>query len=138
MRTGIRTLYTYSDYSEKEFDEKFSTFKSYENLLLSDNDYYRILVDIIFYSGFKASTVDRYIESIHRHFRDYQVVCNYSLEEIEKIKIGSNMIKNKLKIDVCVKNAKVIMKIVNKYGSQKNYIESFNLILILMMMRCIN
>lgn len=121
-----RTLYTHSDYSEKEFEEKFRPFKDYENRIMSDDDYYRLLVDIIFYSGFRAATVDKYLERIHMHFPNYQVVSRYSLAEIEKIKIDPNMIKNRLKIDACVQNAKKVIEIADKYGSIKAYIESFN------------
>lgn len=121
-----KTRYTYSDYSKEEFDDKFSAFKSYEKRMLSDNDYYRIIVDIIFYSGFRASTVDKYIENIHRHFPDYKTVCNYSLSEIEIIKRDPNMIRNKSKIDACVHNAMIVSKLVDKYGTVKNYIESFH------------
>lgn len=121
-----KTLYIYSDYSKEEFDNKFSAFKSYEKRNLSDNDYYRIIVDIIFYSGFRASTVDKYIDNIHRHFPDYQTVCKYSLSEIEIIKNDPNMIKNKSKIDACVHNATIVSKLIDKFGSVKNYIESFH------------
>jgi 3-methyladenine DNA glycosylase len=121
-----KTLYTHSEYSEKEFDEKFSSFKDYENRIMSDDDYYRLLVDIIFYSGFRAATVDKYLERIHMHFPNYQVVSSYSLAEIEKIKTDTNMIQNKSKIDACVQNAKKVIEISDKYGSIKNYIETFN------------
>jgi DNA-3-methyladenine glycosylase I len=126
FQSVYRTLYTYSDYLEKEFEEKFNAFKNYQNRIMSDNDYYRLLADIIFYSGFRAATVDKYLERIHLHFPDYKVVCNYSLDEIEQIKNDSNMIQNKLKIDACVQNAKKVNEIVDKYGSIKDYIESFN------------
>jgi len=126
FQSVYRTLYTYSDYSEKEFKDKFAAFKCYGNRAMSDNDYYRRLVDIIFYSGFRASTVDKYLERIHIHFPDYQVVSNYSLEEIEKIKSDPNIIQNKSKIDACVQNAAKVTEIVGKYGSIKAYIESFD------------
>lgn len=121
-----KTLQTYSSYSEKEFDEKYESFKNYKNRTLSDNDYYRLLVDIIFYSGFRASTVDKYIERIHVRFPSYQVVSSYSHEEIERIKNDTNMIKNNSKIDACVHNAKKITELVGKYGSIKDFIESFD------------
>jgi len=119
------TLCTHSDYSEKEFEEKFEAFKNFKNRIMRNNDYYRLLVDIIFYSGFRAATVDKYLERIRVHFPDYQVVSNYSLDEIEKIKNDPNMIRNKLKIDACVKNAKKVAEIVDRYGSIDGYIESF-------------
>jgi len=126
FKSVCSTLYTYSDYSEKEFQEKFEVFKNYEKRIMSDNDYYRLLVEIIFYSGFRAAIVEKYIERIHLHFPDYRVVSSYLLEKIEKIKNDPNMIQNKSKIDACVQNAKRVTEIVNRYGSMKDYIESFN------------
>lgn len=120
-----KTLQKHSSYTEKEFDEKFKGYKTYENRVLSDNDYYQILVDIIFYSGFKASTVDKFLERIHTHFPNYQVVSNYSQEDIERIKIDPNIIKHKSKIDACVHNAKKVTAIIGEYGSIKEFIESF-------------
>lgn len=120
------TLCTHSDYTENEFKEKFEAFKRYENKAMSDNEYYQLLVDIIFYSGFRAATVEKYLERIHTHFPNYQIVSNYTLDEIEIVKNDSQMIRNRAKIDACVKNAKKVAEIVKKYGSVKDYIESFN------------
>lgn len=79
-----------------------------------------------FYSGFKASTVDRYLEKIRLHFPDYRSVSNYSLIEIEEIKNDPNMKRNKSQIDACIKNAKKVSEIVGKYSSIKNYIDFFD------------
>ena len=120
------TLIEQSDYSKQEFEEKFNDFKHYEKRKLDDNGYYKILVDVIFYSGFKAATVNKYNNTIHKHFSNYIVVSNYSNNQIDKISNDYNMIKNKSKINACIKNAKKIVEIVKEYGSVKNYIESFN------------
>lgn len=120
-----KTLQENSDYSKEEFIEKFDVYKGFENREMSDNDYYRLLVDIIFYSGFRAATVDKYLDRIHKHFADYRLVSKYSLVDIDQIKKDPKMIKNKLKIDACVQNAKKVAEIVNKYGSMKSYIDSF-------------
>jgi len=119
------TQYSNSSYTKTEFDEKFDGFKNYENKSLSNNDYYRILVDIIFYSGFRASTVDKYLATIHTYFGDYEVVLTYSPEQIEQIKSDSKMIQNRVKIDACIKNAEIIEGIVKKWGSVHAYINSF-------------
>lgn len=119
------TLCLNSEYTEQEFEDEFSRFKNYENRDISDNEYYRLLVDIIFYSGFKASTVDKYLDVIHSHFEDYEIVAKYNLDQVEEIKNDKNMIQNKAKIDACIRNAVRIKKIVEKYGSFKKYIDSF-------------
>lgn len=119
------TMLSNSSYTKTEFDEKFDLYKNYGNKDIVDNDYYKVLVDIIFYSGFRASTVDKYLDTIHAYFSDYKIVMQYSNEQAEQIKNDSKMIKNKAKIDACIKNAKRIDEIVSKHGSVKAYIKSF-------------
>lgn len=92
---------------------------------MSNNDYYKLLVDIIFYSGFKASTVGKYLDTIHSYFSDYKDVMTYTPEKLEQIKNDPKMIKNKAKIAACFKNAGRIDEIVRKYGSVQSYINSF-------------
>lgn len=119
------TLFSNSNYNQVEFDERFDVYKNYENRLMSNNDYYQLIVNIIFYSGFKATTVEKHLDIIHAYFQDYKVVMAYNLEEIEQIKNDPKMIRNKRKIDACVKNAEKIDGIVKEYGSVKSYIDSF-------------
>ena len=119
------TLYTNSTYTEKEFNEKFDVYKDYEYKNLSDNAYYQILVDIIFYSGFKASTVEKYLDTIHTYFSDYKVVMKYSPEFVEQIKNDPKMIRNNAKINACISNAMKIDHIVKEYGSVQIFIDSF-------------
>lgn len=120
-----RTLYMHSKYSEKEFEEEFEEYKHYKNRVMSDNDYYQSIVDVIFYSGFKAATVEKYLGRIHEHFSDYKTVSKYFPEKIAEIKDDPKMLKNKSKIDACVRNAKKVEEIVGEYGSMKAYMDSF-------------
>jgi len=120
------TLQKNSAYSDLEFKNYFEPFMHYENRVLSDNEYFRLLVDVIFYSGFKASTVNKYLERIHTHFSNYSIVSNYSSEDIETIKNDPDMIQNKKKIDACIKNAKKFTELIETYGSIRDYIESYH------------
>ncbi len=120
------TLQSNSQYTKEEFDEDFDCFKNYENKVFSNNDFYKILVDVVFYSGFKASTVEKYLRVIHSYFDDYKKVLKYNKEQVDIIKNDSNMIRNRNKIDACIKNAVKLEQIINKYGSVQNYINSFN------------
>lgn len=119
------TLFSNSSYTQTEFDERFDVYKNYENRVMSNNDYYQLIVNIIFYSGFRAATVEKYLDTIHAYFSDYKIVMDYDLEQIERIKNDPQMIQNKRKIDACVKNAAKINGIVKEYGSVKAYIDSF-------------
>lgn len=123
------TLFRNSKYTKEEFEINFAyfrNFKTYEQMNLSDNEYYTMLVDIIFYSGFRAAVVSRKIETIHSYFSNYEIVNKYSSEDLEEIYNDSKMIRNRLKIEACIKNAKRFKEIVNKYGSFKEYIDFYS------------
>lgn len=101
-------------------------FKHFEGRSRTDAEYFRILVEVIFYSGFRAATVTAKLTKIHGHFPDYQTVANYSDEQVGKIFADSSMIRNRIKINACVKNAKVFREIVQEYGSFQNYVDNFS------------
>jgi DNA-3-methyladenine glycosylase I len=121
-----RTLCTNSDYSTSELKKRFETYKYNENKKMSDNDYYKTLVDIIFFSGFKEVNIESCIEQTHKYLPDYRIVSNYTQDKINEIKNDPTMMLNKFKVDACIWNAKKIAELVKKYKSMKNYIESFN------------
>jgi len=52
------TLKKQSWFSDIDFDKKYGRFKTFENKSRTDNEYFEMLVMIIFYSGFRASTVE--------------------------------------------------------------------------------
>lgn len=66
------------------------------------------------------------LDTIRTYFSDYSNVMKYNLEEIEKIKNDAKMIRNKAKIDACIKNAFKIDEIVRKFGSMHDYVYSFD------------
>ncbi len=120
------SLKKHSWFSEVEFEKKYGKFKLFENKVRTNNDFFQMLIMIIFYSGFKAEIVEKKEKIILGHFPDYNTVSIYSNADFEKIFSDSNMIKNRLKIKSCIKNAKVFEEIVTQFGSFQNYIDSFD------------
>ncbi len=110
----------------KQIQERLRIFKHFETRELSDSDYYQILVNIVFYSGFKAATVSSKLETIHKHLGDFEIVADYEDQDIERILTDKNMIRHSGKIKACVKNARAFRDIIRKHGSFQNYIEEFN------------
>ena len=100
-------------------------YKRIEGKTFSDADYYRILVDATFYSGFAAATVSDHLDSIHSHFADYGEVAGYEDAQVDDICHDPEMIKNRAKVEACVKNARVFVEIVRRFGSFGKYVESF-------------
>jgi DNA-3-methyladenine glycosylase I len=68
--------------SIEKIRENLDWFKHLEGKKFSDNDYYQILVNVIFYSGFRAATVTEKIPVIRKYFSDYLTVTSYSEEKL--------------------------------------------------------
>ena len=90
-----------------------------------DGDYYSTLVDVAFYSGFRAATVEERRERIYHWFGDYRAVADYGEKEVTAILADPGMIRNRRKIEACVANAKVMCGLVAQHGSFGQYVDSF-------------
>ena len=100
-------------------------FKYLEGKAFSDANYYWMMVCVVFYSGFRASTVTAKLDLIRQYFPDYDTVAAYDKSKSYEILHDSKMIKNNLKVGACIENAKVFQGIVSEYGSFQTYIDSF-------------
>ena len=121
------TLKRQSKLSEEDFNSNFDKYKIYKDRNFSDADYFNILIEIIFYSGFRAETVDKKMDIIKKHFPSFDIVASYDDRKISDIMGDTTMIKNEKKIRGLVKNAGVFIEIINEYGSFKNYVDSFKI-----------
>lgn len=119
------SLKKYSGLSEQSFNDKYSSFKNLTFNQRTDNQYFQILKLIVFYSGFKADTVNKKIDVINSHLPDYNIISFFGKEQIENMLADENMIKNKLKIEAIINNAKTFKSIIEKHDSFHNYINSF-------------
>jgi DNA-3-methyladenine glycosylase I len=119
------TLIQNSEYSLDEFNEKVEEYKHLEGINFTDNDYYKKMVYITFYSGFRASTVEKFKSAIENYFPNYEKVMFYDEDMFNKIANDNFMIKNKQKIRACINNAQKVNEIVKEYGSFENYINHF-------------
>ncbi len=121
--------------SQAQIEEKLQAFKDVESQKFSDADYYRKLVAVIFYSGYRASTVKKMLPAICRCFHDHITVADYKEKDIEAILLNSEIIRNRRKVEACVKNAHTFKSIVSKFGSFSAYSfrpkESFENLLVL-------
>jgi len=109
-----------------EIRANLDKFKKLEGKTFTDAEYYWILVYVVFYSGFKAATVNEKLDLIRKYFPDYLTVSKYDDDKIREILDDFNMIKNRRKIQACVDNAKTFKSIVGENGSFQAYIDSFS------------
>lgn len=56
---------------------------------------------------------------------DWNIIVNYSEEKIKSLIIDSRIVKNKLKINSVITNAKAFVKVREEFGSFDSYIWSF-------------
>lgn len=111
--------------SEDDFEKIWGKFKGYHYKNDDDYEIYWKLVQIIFFTGFRASTVSARLPAIKKYFYDYKNVMEYSDDALLRINNDSQIIHNKRKIGACVTNAIRFNNIINKFGSFINYLESF-------------
>lgn len=119
------TLKRQSKLSNEEFEIHWGKFKKYHYSIYDDGKIYRIFVGVVFYSGFKAGTVTAKLPEIYTYLGDYNIVKDYSKQDIDRILKNPGVIRNRSKIQACVNIARRFASVLNQYGSFKNYLESF-------------
>lgn len=110
----------------EQIQERLDVFKHIEGQSFSDADCYKILVGVIFYSGFRAATVNAKINTIYKHFPDFETVAKYDEKEFNNILADKDMIRNQNKIKACIENARLFKTIIQKHGSFQKYVDKFN------------
>jgi DNA-3-methyladenine glycosylase I len=120
IREGAREL------SMEKIQEQLKQYKEIRFDYRSDTEYYKLIVLVVFYSGFKAQTVTSKRNIILGHFSDWKNVANYTEEDVQRIMSDPQMISNENKIRACINNAQAINQIVNQFESVHQYINGFN------------
>ncbi len=91
----------------------------------------RKLFEMLILEGFQAGLSWECILNKREAFRrafdgfDYRKVAEYDTAKLESLSQESGIVRNKLKINAAVENAKSFMKIQNEYGSFDKFIWSF-------------
>mgnify|MGYP000845321498 CR=1 FL=1 len=78
-------------------------------------------------AGLSWITILRKREGYRKAFSDfdYQEIAQYNHKDVERLLQDSQIIRNKLKINSTISNAKVFMVIQKEFGSFYNYLYSF-------------
>ena len=111
---------------EEKIRARLDKFKEFEGRIFTDAEYYWTLVCVIFYSGFRATTVGGKLDVIQGRFPDYETAAGYGDDEVSRILSDPEMIRNRRKVQACVDNARTFKSIVNQYGSFQGYVDSFS------------
>ena len=111
---------------KEDLNQRLDKFKTVAEQTFTDEDYFRKLVHIIFYSGFKAETVTRKLPVIDGFLSDYRKVAGYGEENVREMMANSGMIRHERKIRGCIDNAKTFRDIIEKSGSFQQYLDSYD------------
>ena len=125
----LETLKRHSSLNEVEFEEKTDEWRNYPNKFKNDEDFFNLLVQVTFYSGFKSGTVNRSLYKNKEYLGNYQKVKEYTFEDAEMVLdlFGkSSAIANAPKVCLTILNAREFHRIIMEYGSFKNYLQSYN------------
>jgi DNA-3-methyladenine glycosylase I len=111
---------------EEIIRSKLNAFKAVETKQFTDNDYFRVLIYIPFYSGFRAETVNNSMGTILRYFSNYKAVAKYDHTMVKKILNDPQMIRHSGKVNASIGNARTFGNIIDQYGSFQTFVDSFS------------
>lgn len=92
-----------------------------------DRELFELLILESFQAGLSWETILNKREYFRESFDNFNIdkVVNYDTNKITALMNNKNIIRNKLKIESAINNAKVFKKLQKEYGSFCNYIWSF-------------
>ena len=91
----------------------------------------KYLFEMLILEGFQAGLSWECVLNKREEFRkafdkfDYKKISNYDEKKVNKLLNNKNIIRNKLKINAAITNAKIFIEIQKEFKSFKNYIWSF-------------
>ena len=91
----------------------------------------RMLFELLILEGFQAGLSWECVLNKREYFReafddfDYKKFSKYTSEKINELLNNQNIIRNKLKINAVITNAKIFIEIKKEYGSFDKYIWNF-------------
>lgn len=92
-----------------------------------DKELFELLILELFQAGLYWECILNKRNAFKEAFNnfDYQIIAEYDDNKINELMNNSKIIRNKLKIKATINNAKIFMKIQEKWGSFSNYIWHF-------------
>lgn len=100
--------------------------KEYGFPIHDDNELFARLVLEINQAGLSWTTILKKKDNFFKAFDDFNIqkVARYSDKKIEKLLQDAGIIRNRLKIEAAIENAKRILQIRKEHGSFKNWLDA--------------
>ena len=101
--------------------------KEWGTPLHDDKSLYEFLILEGMQAGLSWSTVLKKRENFRKALDnfDYKIIAKYSEEKVEELLLDKGIIRNRLKINSAITNAREFIKIQDEFGSFDNYIWKF-------------
>ncbi len=125
-------VFSYCDYIEnlqdgevKELNKKYHD-TQYGFPIHNDNELFGRLILEINQAGLSWITMLKKQENFRKAFDnfDIQKIATYSEKDVERLLQDSGIIRNKLKINAVIYNAKVVLELQKQYGSFENWLDA--------------
>ena len=112
LKNPVYVKYHDEEWCKPNFDDKYL----FEMLILES-----------FQAGLSWECVLNKREDFIKAYDDFDIdkICNYDNNKIEKLLLNEKIIRNKLKINTSIKNAKIFKDIQKEYGTFYNYLKTF-------------
>lgn len=125
MDIPVKTYCGYVDTLSKDNVHKLYHDKEYGFPLKDDNKLFARLVLEINQAGLSWTTILNKKENFFKAYDDFDVskVAKYKERKIEQLMNDAGIIRNRLKINAAIENAKKIIEIQKEYGSFKNWLD---------------
>lgn len=93
----------------------------------NDKELFELLILEMFQAGLSWECILNKRDSFRLAFDnfDYNIISNYNDDKVNELLNNKNIIRNKLKINATINNAKVFIEIQKEYKTFSNYIWSF-------------
>ena len=112
MQNPLYVKYHDEEWCKPNFDDKYL----FEMLILES-----------FQAGLSWECVLNKREDFRQAYDNFDIdkICNYKEAKIQELLENKKIIRNKLKINASINNAKIFRNIQKEYGTFKNYLETF-------------
>lgn len=125
FQSAFSSLERQSELNPMNFDKSFDSFKKMQNRKYTDDEVFWVLVYVTFYSGFRATTVTDKIDHIKTKLGNFQTLRKLHGKDATTLYNDPGLIRNKKKIDACIRNAVRFNELVKAFGSFNEYLKSF-------------
>jgi DNA-3-methyladenine glycosylase I len=91
----------------------------------SDDEYLERMTHVVFQAGMPWEMIDARWSNFKEAFSQFSItkVSNFTQKDVDHLLNDTRIIRNKRKILATIENAKELKKIINEFGSIKNYFD---------------